>query len=92
MTEMMLDMSMGEALSSLDAALSLAATLQHQGFYFTQCKAMLLRRLSLLQAFQSAVNQLDKAKPEKRENVRRERDGNNLTLFLGRETQREGRA
>lgn len=67
---MMLDMSIGEALASLDAALSLAATIQHQGFYFSQCKDMLLRRLSLLQAFQLAVTQLDRAKPEKRDNVR----------------------
>ena len=65
--EVALDISATEALVSLDAALTLAATLVHQAYYFNECKEMLLRRLSAHQAFLTATQQLDKAtKPEKK--------------------------
>ena len=69
-SEVMLDVSATEALASLDGALTLAATLSHQTYYFTECKQMLLRRLAAHQALLTATQQLDKAtKPEKKEIV-----------------------
>lgn len=66
----MLDLSASEALASLDAALTFAATLSHQSYYLTECKEMLLRRLSAHQSLITATQQLDKAtKPEKKEIV-----------------------
>ena len=66
----MLDLSATEALASLDGALTLAATLSHQFLYLTECKEMLLRRLSAHQSLVAATQQLGKAtKPEKKEIV-----------------------
>ena len=66
----MLDLSASEALASLDGALTFAATLSHQSYYLTECKEMLLRRLSAHQLLITTTQQLDKAtKPEKKEIV-----------------------
>ncbi len=67
---MLLDLSATEALSSLDGALTMAATLSHQSLYLSECKEMLLRRLSAHQLLVGATQQLGKAtKPEKKEIV-----------------------
>ena len=70
MAEVILDISVTEALMSLDGALTVAATFSHQTHYFIECKDMLLRRVAVLQALLNATNYLDKAKPEKKEMVR----------------------
>lgn len=67
MAEVILDISITEALMSLDGALTVAATFSHQTHYFIECKDMLLRRVAVLQALLNATNYLDKAKPEKKE-------------------------
>ena len=69
MAEGLFDIGINECLLSLDAALSLAAVLSYQADYFIHCKEMLQRRLYCLQGLLTANQQLDKAKPEKKEAV-----------------------
>lgn len=69
MAEGLFDIGVNECLVSLDAALSLAIVFSYQSGFFEHCKEMLQRRLIALQTFLNANQQLDKAKPAKREAV-----------------------
>lgn len=69
MAEGLFDIGISECLLSLDAALSLALIFSYETGYFGHCKEMLQRRQTVLQTFLTANQQLDKAKPEKKEAV-----------------------
>lgn len=69
MAEGLFDIGVNECLLSLDAVLSLAVVLSFESGYFLHCKEMLQRRQTALQSFLNANQQLDKAKPDKKDAV-----------------------